>query len=94
MGITPHDLRHTVASLAVQAGADVKAVQLILGHASAAMVLQPLRRPVRRRLDAVADRLDAAAALARADYLRTERPNDAALPFDLGGRVPPHPART
>jgi integrase len=32
-GLTPHDLRHTAASLAVQAGANVKAVQRMLGHA-------------------------------------------------------------
>ncbi|WP_076470798.1 tyrosine-type recombinase/integrase [Micromonospora avicenniae] len=30
-GLTPHDLRHTAASLAVTAGANVKAVQRILG---------------------------------------------------------------
>lgn len=37
--VTPHDLRHTAASLAVSAGANVKAVQKMLGHASAAMTL-------------------------------------------------------
>ena len=37
--LTPHDLRHTAASLAVSAGANVKAVQKMLGHASAAMTL-------------------------------------------------------
>lgn len=31
--LTPHDLRHTTARLAVQAGANVKAVQRMLGHA-------------------------------------------------------------
>lgn len=36
---TPHDLRHTAASLAVSAGANVKAVQRMLGHASASMTL-------------------------------------------------------
>jgi hypothetical protein len=36
---TPHDLRHTAASLAVSAGANVKAAQKMLGHASAAMTL-------------------------------------------------------
>ncbi len=36
---TPHGLRHTAASLAVSAGANVKAVQKMLGHASAAMTL-------------------------------------------------------
>ena len=34
--ITAHDLRHTAASLAISAGANVKAVQRMLGHASAA----------------------------------------------------------
>ena len=36
-GLTPHELRHTAASLAVSAGTNVNAVQRILGHASAAM---------------------------------------------------------
>lgn len=35
----PHDLRHTAASLAVAAGADVTVVQKMLGHASAATAL-------------------------------------------------------
>ncbi|HEX3678793.1 MAG TPA: site-specific integrase [Galbitalea sp.] len=38
-GLTPHELRHTAASLAVSSGAHVKAVQRMLGHASAAMTL-------------------------------------------------------
>lgn len=38
-GLTPHELRHTAASLAVAARANVKAVQQMLGHASAAMTL-------------------------------------------------------
>jgi integrase len=37
--ITPHDLRHTAASLAISAGANVKAVQRMLGHAKASMTL-------------------------------------------------------
>lgn len=37
--ITPHDLRHTCASLAVSAGVNVLALQRILGHTSAAMTL-------------------------------------------------------
>jgi len=32
-GLTPHELRHTAASLAVSAGANVKSVQRMLGHA-------------------------------------------------------------
>jgi hypothetical protein len=38
-GLTPHELMHTAASLAVVAGANVKAIQRILGHAAAAMTL-------------------------------------------------------
>lgn len=36
---SPHDLRHTAASIAVHAGANVKALQRMLGHASASMTL-------------------------------------------------------
>ena len=85
-GLTPHDLRHTASSLAVQAGANVKAVQRMLGHASAAMTLDVYAGLFNDDLDAVADRLDTAAALARADYLRTEAARDTVLPFDLGGQ--------
>ena len=38
-GITTYELRHTAASLAIAAGADVKTVQRMLGHTSAAMTL-------------------------------------------------------
>ena len=37
--ITAHDLRHTAARLAVSAGANVKVIQRMLGHACAAMTL-------------------------------------------------------
>ena len=37
--ISPHDLRHTCASLLLQSGADVKSVQDILGHADASTTL-------------------------------------------------------
>ena len=59
-GLTPHDLRHTAASLAVAAGANVKAVQRMLGHASAAMTLDVYAGLFGDDLDAVADRLDEA----------------------------------
>lgn len=74
-GMTPHVFRHTAASLAVQAGANVKAVQPMLGHASAAMTLDAHAGLFNDDLDAVADRLDAAASAARADYLRTGTEN-------------------
>lgn len=59
MGITPHKLRHTAASLAIAAGADVKVVQLMLGHKSAAMTLDVYGHLWPDRLDEVADVLDA-----------------------------------
>jgi integrase len=37
--LVPHGLRHTAASLAISAGANVKVVQRLLGHATAAMTL-------------------------------------------------------
>ena len=58
--ITPHDLRHTAASLAVSAGANVKAVQRMLGHAKASMTLDVYADLFDEDLDGVADRLDAA----------------------------------
>jgi Phage integrase family len=62
-GLTPHELRHTAASLAVASGASVKAVQRMLGHASAAMTLDVYAGLFEDDLDGVADRM---AALGRA----------------------------
>lgn len=59
--LTPHELRHTAASLAVSAGANVKAVQKMLGHSSAAMTLDVYSGLFDDDLDGVADRIDAAA---------------------------------
>lgn len=56
--LTPHDFRHTAASLAVSAGANVKAVQRLLGHKSAAMTLDVYADLFDTDLDAVADALD------------------------------------
>ena len=58
--ITPHDLRHTAASLSVSAGANVKALQRMLGHVSAAMTLDTYSDLFDDDLDSVADALDAA----------------------------------
>lgn len=56
--MTPHDLRHTAASLAVSAGASVKAVQSMLGHKSAAMTLDVYSDLFDSDLDDVAARMD------------------------------------
>jgi len=53
-----HDLRHTAASLAVSAGANVKVVQRMLGHKSAAMTLDVYADLFADDLDDVARRLD------------------------------------
>jgi integrase len=58
--ITIHDLRHTAASLAISAGANVKAVQRMLGHASAAMTLDTYADLFDDDLDAVGTALDQA----------------------------------
>ena len=63
--LTPHELRHTAASLTVAAGANVKAVQRMLGHGSAAMTLDVYSGLFDGDLDAVADRLDVASQAAR-----------------------------
>ncbi|AQA24338.1 phage integrase family protein [Rhodococcus sp. MTM3W5.2] len=56
--LTPHDLRHTAASLAVSAGVNVKALQRMLGHASAAMTLDTYADLFDDDLEAVGSALD------------------------------------
>lgn len=56
-GLTPHGLRHTTASLAISAGANVKVVQRMLGHATAAMTLDLYGHLLDDDLAAVADAL-------------------------------------
>lgn len=68
--MTIHDLRHTAVSLAVSAGANVKAVQRMLGHASAAMTLDVYSDLFDDDLDTVADRLDQAVAAMSVSKLR------------------------
>lgn len=58
LDLTPHKLRHTAASLAIAAGADVKVVQTMLGHKSAVMTLDLYGHLWPDRLDEVADRLE------------------------------------
>jgi len=94
-GLRVHDLRHTAASLAIAAGANVKAVQSMLGHASAAMTLDVYAGLFTDDMDAVAERLDAAVSQARADSLRTAEglrllpsvEETASQAADLGKRV-------
>lgn len=59
-GFHPHEFRHTAASLAIASGADVKVVQLMLGHKSATMTLDLYGHLFPDRLDVVADAMEAA----------------------------------
>ena len=63
-GFRPHELRHTVASLAIASGADVKVVRQMLGHKSATMTLDLYGDLLGDRLDVVA--MDSARASALA----------------------------
>ena len=56
-GLVPHGLRHTTASLAISAGANVKVVQRLLGHATAAMTLDRYGHLLNDDLSGVADAL-------------------------------------
>lgn len=60
--LTCHDLRHTAASIAVHSGANVKAVQRMLGHSSAAMTLDTYADLFDDDLDALSERVGDAIA--------------------------------
>jgi integrase len=83
-GLTPHELRHTAASLAVAAGANVKAVQRMLGHASAAMTLDVYSGLFDDDLDTVAERMDQAATAARGAGVPSARPEARVTPLTVG----------
>jgi len=79
-GLTPlriHDLRHTTASLAIAAGADIKTLQSMLGHASAVMTLDRYGHLVPGRSEEVADRLDVLARSAMVEPIPAPVPLDA-----------------
>lgn len=56
--MTCHDLRHTAASIAIHAGANVKAVQRMLGHKSAAMTLDTYADLFDTDLDLVTEKIN------------------------------------
>jgi len=69
-GTHPHDLRPTAASIATGAGANPKAVQRMLGHASAAMTLDTYADLFEDDPDAVSDRMNQARANALVGFLK------------------------
>lgn len=72
--VTPHDLRHTAASLAIPAGANVKVVQSMLGHASVAMTLDTYADLFADDAEAVADAHDERVSAADVVNLLSPRP--------------------
>lgn len=70
-GLTPHELRHTTASLAVSAGASVLALQRMLGHDKPSTTLDTYSDLFDEDLDAVAESLERVRTNSLADYLRT-----------------------
>jgi integrase len=74
-----HDLRHTVASLMIQAGYPPKMLQEIMGHASISTTLDLYGHLYPGEMDRYADRLDGAAAMADAAKMRPDE-----LADDLG----------
>ncbi|HUP71022.1 MAG TPA: site-specific integrase [Acidimicrobiales bacterium] len=90
-GVAPlrvHDLRHTCASLAIAAGADVKVLQRMLGHASAALTLDRYGHLLPGQARSVADRLDEMAQRATPAPIATvtpiTQPDPGGIAADLG----------
>lgn len=55
----PHDLRHTCATAAIAAGADIKSIQSLMGHATAAFTLDKYAHTSEKMMQDTADRLQA-----------------------------------
>jgi integrase len=73
--LTPHGLRHTAASLFIQAGTPPKVLQMIMGHASITMTLDLYGHLYPDEMDRWATRLgkDAAAILRPEDPQEEEQ---------------------
>ena len=73
-----HELRHTAASLAIQAGANIKALQNMLGHESAGLTLDRYGHLYESDVEAV--------GVAINDLLTRDCGQNVATEPDLGGR--------
>jgi integrase len=85
-----HDLRGTAASLMISSGANIKAVQRQLGHASAAMTLDLYGHLYEDDLDALSEALDRRFAVATTTpQTRSERgSSDSPAPLSRPHRAP------
>ena len=72
-----HDLRHTAASLMIQAGYPPKMLQEIMGHSSITTTLDPYGHLYPGDMDRYADRLGDAAELADPAKIRPDQDDDA-----------------
>ena len=55
----PHDLRHSTATIAIAAGADIKSVQGLLGHATASFTLSTYAHVSGKMMEDTAAKMDA-----------------------------------
>jgi integrase len=86
-GLHPHELRHTAASLAIAAGANVKVIQQMLGHKSAAMTLDQYGHLFGDQLDQVAEALNAAVLAVRNQPAASTTGAGRVVPLDRPGKV-------
>lgn len=78
-GTTTHALRHTAVSMAIEVGADVKAVQKMVGHESGALTLDTYAELFDGRLEEIADALE--------DRVPKRSPRSDAHPSDCSALV-------
>ena len=90
--VTPHDLRDTAASLAVSVGANVKAVQRMLGHSSPAMTLDVYADLFDDHLDAVATALNQSKMISIVSKMWPRRENEADPEPENGHKKRPLPS--
>lgn len=82
-GLRPHDLRHTAATAWLRITGDVKAVQALLGHATATTTFDVYSHLLTDTLDRAADLM--ASGMAQAEEPETTDPSD----VDEGDDEPP-----
>ncbi len=87
-GLTPHEMRHTCASLAVSAGANVKALQRMLGHSSAKETLDTYSDLFDEDLDSVAVALNATGAALNVGKVWAKRPGKGLAAAERPGNKP------
>ena len=56
-GITPYNLRHTMATMLREAEVDIKAAQSIMGHANARITLDIYSHLTNRQIDAAGEKI-------------------------------------